>query len=276
MSDKQMGSLPDDWGALRNQGKPLTGRCEPPPHRQGEDGWHWIKYAHGEVRPVCVLWLAPYKAESIAGHVFAGRWGSHPLGSMSPVEAWNGGYRYDDVVILPPAAISLSAVTHAAKLRARGSHPFPHDYELLAAADWMETMASVLRGAFEKVAAEEAQHRATKTTLDAAAAENAGLRREVERLGEAGARASAMWLEAQFQDSAAAKISQLNARITTIEAERDGLRAALTVRPWTEEERDGMAEAFSLASTKHGHYEALFAVGALVLRKRLVETEETS
>lgn len=41
-----------------------------------------------------------------------------------------------------------------------------------------------------------------------------------------------------------------------------------TKRAWTDRERDGMARAFEQASRRHGHYEALFAVGAWLLRHR--------
>jgi hypothetical protein len=48
----------------------------------------------------------------------------------------------------------------------------------------------------------------------------------------------------------------------------DARAKALEVRGWTEEERDGMAEAFKRAHQRHGFYETLFAVAAFILRHR--------
>lgn len=49
--------------------------------------------------------------------------------------------------------------------------------------------------------------------------------------------------------------------------------ALLVPEVWSNEERDGMSEAFKRASAKHGHYETLFAVGAWLLRHRAALTE---
>jgi hypothetical protein len=51
--------------------------------------------------------------------------------------------------------------------------------------------------------------------------------------------------------------------------EVDRLRLALSVPSvWSQEERDGMSEAFKSAAGEHGHYETLFAVAAWLLRHR--------
>lgn len=64
----------------------------------------------------------------------------------------------------------------------------------------------------------------------------------------------------------------LNNLLSAFDAARARLRemeGALRVPDvWSQIERDGMAEAFRLAAGKHGHYEALFAVAAWLLRHR--------
>lgn len=59
------------------------------------------------------------------------------------------------------------------------------------------------------------------------------------------------------------------AELDAVKAERDAARDALNVpEVWSQEERDGLAEAFKIADGKHGHYETLFAVAAWILRHR--------
>jgi hypothetical protein len=50
---------------------------------------------------------------------------------------------------------------------------------------------------------------------------------------------------------------------------REAVARALAVpEVWSEEERDGMADAFIMAHSKHGHYESIFAVASWILRHR--------
>ncbi len=51
------------------------------------------------------------------------------------------------------------------------------------------------------------------------------------------------------------------------------LKKAFKVDIWTEEERDGMLNAFNEAQKHHGMYESLFAVCAFILKHRLSKIE---
>jgi hypothetical protein len=68
---------------------------------------------------------------------------------------------------------------------------------------------------------------------------------------------------------AAAPPNARDATIAALRAEVDRLKYALTVpEVWSENERDGMAQAFKISDGKNGHYETLFAVAAWLLRHR--------
>jgi hypothetical protein len=65
------------------------------------------------------------------------------------------------------------------------------------------------------------------------------------------------------------KSSDTPDRWSRLQDENNRLKHALEVPAvWSQEERDGMADAFRCADSKHGHYETLFAVAAWLLRHR--------
>jgi hypothetical protein len=69
---------------------------------------------------------------------------------------------------------------------------------------------------------------------------------------------------------AGAIIKHRDASLAAVTAERDKMRAALTVPDvWTPAELAGMEKAFVSSGVKHGFYETLIAVGAWLLRHRL-------